>query len=182
MQLAIHVWSPLLQATSSLASLQWHLRVSEFKVRRFQELIFKHIFHAIIIYNILVPASSTITLKSNVANHSRSSILIIGSDVKLTCTVELNSAILGFEIILLMVSAQMYKDDGTSLALTDPIVTGSTFTYTTQLKSFERNDFGNYTCIATIRPRPISTHLTGTSTILSDSLIIEAGKFAPANY
>jgi hypothetical protein len=94
--------------------------------------------------------------------------------------VELNSAILGFEISLLMVSAQVSKDDGTLLALTDPIVTGSTFTYTTQLKSFERNNFGNYTCIATIRPRPTSTYLTGT-TVLSDTLIIGAGKFTPAN-
>ena len=65
-------------------------------------------------------------------NHS--SIVIIGSDDTLTCTIELNSAIiLGFELFLLMVSAQLQvsKDEETLLALTGPIVTGSTLTYTT---------------------------------------------------
>lgn len=107
------------------------------------------------------------------ANHS--SIIIIGSDVTLTCAVELNSAILGSEMSLLMVLAQVSKDEGTLLALTGPIVTGSTFTYTTQLKSFEKNDFGNYTCIATVKPQPTSTYLTGTA-VLSDTLIIKTGK------
>ena len=65
------------------------------------------------------------------ANHMHSSFVIIGSDVTLTCTIELNSAILGFEVPLLMVSAQVSKDEETLLALTGPIVTGSTFTYTT---------------------------------------------------
>ena len=127
----------------------------------------------IIIHSIIVPTSSTIALRSNVANHS--SIVIIGSDVMLTCTIELNSAILGFELSLLMVSAQVYKDEETLLALTGPIVTGSIFTYTTQLKSFERNDFGNYTCIATIEPQPTLTYLIGT-TVLSNTLIIKTGK------
>ena len=104
---------------------------------------------------------------------------IIGSDVELTCTVELNSAsILGSEISLLMVSAQLSNNDGTPLVLTGPIVTGTTFTYTTQLSSFVRNDFGNYTCIATVEPQPSenSTYVTGT-TVLSDSLLIKPGKF-----
>ena len=105
-------------------------------------------------------------------NHS--SIVIIGSDATLTCTIELNSAILGFELSLLMVSAQVSKDEETLLALTGPIVTGSTFTYTTQLKSFETNDFGNYTCIATIEPQATSTYLIGTA-VLSDTLIIKTG-------
>lgn len=104
---------------------------------------------------------------------------IIGCDVELTCTVELHSAILPSEISLLMVSAELYKD-GTPdpLALTGPNVSETTFTYTNQLISFERNDFGNYTCIATMKPQPSAnlSHLTGTA-VLSDTLRIKAGKF-----
>ena len=83
---------------------------------------------------------------------------------------ELNSAILGSEIFLLTVDAQLSKD-GTPLTLTGPTVTGTTFTYTTQLDPFERNDYGNYTCIATIRPQQTSSYLLGVD-VLSDTLNI----------
>ena len=86
---------------------------------------------------------------------------------------ELNSAILGSEIFLLVVDAQLSRD-GTPLALTGPIVTGTTFTYSTQLNSFGRSDFGNYTCRATVRPQPTSTYLIGVD-VLSDTLSIKAG-------
>ena len=117
-----------------------------------------------------VVSPSSVSLTSNVVD----SVQIVGSDVTLTCTVELNSAILGSEIFLLTVNAQLSKD-GTPLALDGPRVSDTTVTYTAQLNSFQRSDFGNYTCTATVRPQPSSTYLTGTDT-LSDTLSIKAGK------
>ena len=86
----------------------------------------------------------------------------------------LNSAILGSEIFLVSVDAQLSRD-GTPLALTGPIVSGTIFAYTTLLNSFRKSDFGNYTCTATVRPHPSSSYLTGVD-VLSDTLSIKAGK------
>ena len=99
---------------------------------------------------------------------------ITGSDVTLTCAVELNSAVMSSEIFLLMVDTQLSRD-GTPLALTGPTVSGTTFTYTTQLNSFGRSDSGNYTCTATIQPLPTSTYITGNETLQSDLISIKAG-------
>jgi hypothetical protein len=68
------------------------------------------------------------------------------------------------ELSLLMVEAQLFRD-GTPLTLTAPTVSGTIFTYATQLNSFGRSDSGNYTCTATTRPQPTATYLSG-----SDSL------------
>ena len=125
---------------------------------------------------IVVPTPSFITLTSSEVN----SIQVIGSDVILTCAVELNSAMLGPEIFMLQVDTQLSRD-GIQLAFNGPTVTGTTFTYTTQLSSFQRSDFGNYTCTATIRPRSTSTYLTGID-VLSDTLAIQACKFVPVYY
>ena len=100
---------------------------------------------------------------------------IVGSEVMLTCTVELNSAILGSEIFLLTVNARLSKN-GTVLTLDGPIVTaGTIFTYAMQLNSFQINDFGNYTCIAIIRPQPTSAYLMGAD-VLSDTLNLKPCK------
>ena len=72
-----------------------------------------------------------------------------------------------------MVDAQLSRD-GTTLALTGPTVAGTTFTYTIQLDSFGRNDSGNYTCTATVRPQPTSTYLTG-SGVLSNVTRVTTG-------
>ena len=99
---------------------------------------------------------------------------VVGSDVTLTCTLVLNSVILGSENALLMVDAQLSRD-GTPLALPSVTVTGTTFTYTTMVNSFRRSDSGNYTCTATVRPQPTATYLTGIE-ILSSIVNIRAGK------
>ena len=105
----------------------------------------------------------------------------MGSDVTLACTVELNSAIFSSEIFLLMVNAQLFKDES-SLALTGQIVTaGTVFTYTTQLNPFQNSDFGNYTCSATIEPQPTSIYLRGAH-VVSDTLNIKPGRYIHSNY
>ena len=119
----------------------------------------------------VVPSPSSITLSSREVN----SIQLVGSDITLTCAVKLHPAILGSEIFLLVVDAQLSRD-GTPLALTGPIVTGTTFTYTAQMNVFGKSDYGNYTCTATVTPQPSLTFLIGTD-VLSDTLTITASKF-----
>ena len=92
----------------------------------------------------------------------------------LTCVVKLNLAIQNSEIFLLTIEAQLSRN-GTPLPLTGPTVTGTTFTYTTQLRLFQQSDFGNYTCTATVSPSPSSTYLTGID-VLSNTLNIKPGK------
>ena len=103
-------------------------------------------------------------------------IRIVGSDVTLTCTVELNSAIFGFNDFPLIVNAQLFKEGNLlPLPLAGPRVNGTTVTYTAKLSPFQRSDYGNYTCLATITPQPSSTYITGIDT-LSDMINIKPGK------
>ena len=104
-----------------------------------------------------------------------SDIVIIGSDITLTCTLVLNSAIVVSDLSLLMVDAQLSRDR-TPLTLSGRTMTGIVYTYTTQLNSFGRSDSGNYTCTATVRPQPTSVYLTGNETV-SSIISIKAGKF-----
>ena len=120
---------------------------------------------------ITVPTQSSIVLTSSEGN---SGTQIVGSDVTLTCVVELFSIIQSSEIFSLAVDAQLSRD-GTPLTLNGPTVTGTTFTYTRLIESFGRNDSGNYTCTASIQPRPTLIYLTGNETLQSDSINIKAG-------
>ena len=178
MLLVISVQLLSLQTTSQVASLQWHLRVWQFKVSfktsiacTIPSLLRAYSYVVTMLIHVHVVPPSSVSLTSNVIN----SIQIVGSGVMLTYTVELNSAILGSEIFLLTVDAQLSKD-GTLLALDRPRVSDTIVTYTAQLNSFQRSDFGNYTCKATITPQPSSIYLTGIDT-LSDTLSIKAGKY-----
>ena len=119
---------------------------------------------------ITVPTPSSLMLTTS------NDAVVVGSDITLTCTLMLNSVIMGSENALLMVDAQLSRD-GTPLALPNVTVTGTTFTYTTVVNSFERSDSGNYTCTATVRPQPTATHLTGTET-LESNINIRAGKYS----
>ena len=120
----------------------------------------------------IVPTPSSLMLTSNSGNLDDVT-GVVGSDITLTCTLVLNSAIMGSENALLMVEAQLSRN-GTSLAIASRSITGTTFTYTTQLNSFGRSDSGNYTCTATVRPQPTAVYLTGNE-ILSSSINIRAG-------
>ena len=99
----------------------------------------------------------------------------VGTDVTLTCTVELGPAgVLLSDLSLLMVEAQLSRNE-TAVTLTDPNVSGTTFTYTIQLGSFGRNDSGNYTCAATVRPQSTSMYLTGEA-MLSNITSVTTGE------
>ena len=96
-------------------------------------IIIIHIRINLILYQ--VPSPSSITLVSSDHSSRPNSLPILGSDVILTCTLELNSAVVASEIFLLMVDTQLSRD-GTLLALNGPTVSGTTFTYTRQFESF----------------------------------------------
>ena len=68
--------------------------------------------------------------------------VLLGSDVTLTCAVELSPALTDSDLSLLMVDTQLYRDE-TRLTLTGLNVTGTTFVYTIRLNSFDRRDAGN---------------------------------------
>ena len=122
------------------------------------------------LYYIIVPAPSLMLTSSGTSD-----IITIGDDVTLTCTLVFNSAIVASDLSLLMVNIQLSRD-GTPLS--NPTVlpaTGTTFTYTARLNSFGRNDSGNYTCTATVRPQPTAAYLTGGEMLQSDTIDIRAG-------
>ena len=86
--------------------------------------------------------------------------ILDGTNVTLTCSVTMGQGVLPSDLSLLMVDTQLSRD-GTTLPLTGPMVSGTTFTYTIQLNSFGRNDSGNYACSANVTLRQPSTYLTG---------------------
>lgn len=105
---------------------------------------------------------------------SNGNIVLNGSAITLSCTVELGPAVLEPELSLLMVDAKLSRG-GITLALTGPTVTGTTLTYSTELNPFGRSDSGNYTCRVTMRAiSRLSAFLTGVSQ-LSDTTRVTTG-------
>ena len=64
------------------------------------------------------------------------------------------------DLSLLMVDTQL-SWNGTTLGLPDPVMSGTTFTYTIRLDSFGRNDSGIYVCTANVMLQQPSAYLTG---------------------
>ena len=123
------------------------LRISEFKV---SSKILRSSSHDVLVY-FIVPTPSSLMLTSNSGNPDDVTV-VVGSDLTLTCTLVLNSALMGSENALLMVEAQLSRN-GTSLTIASRSITGTTFTYTTQLSSFGRSDSGNYTVLQSKRAK-----------------------------
>ena len=112
-----------------------------------------------------VPAPTSVTVTNGPVN--------IGSTVTLTCTVELSPAV----DVLVTVNTVRTGPDGFMTTSTAQRM-GSTTTYisTAMVSSFGRDQSGDYTCTATVRPNPTSTYLTG-SGVLSNTTSIVARKF-----
>ena len=76
----------------------------------------------------------------------------IGSDVNLTCSVQLNvSAVMDIDLSLLMVDIDIHRNQIPFDQSRESITMNMNITYITQLHPFERNHSGNYTCTATVR-------------------------------
>ena len=117
-----------------------------------------------------VPTPSSLTLISNSGSPDNDNV-VVDSDIILTCTLVLNSALVASDRALLMVDVQLSRD-GTPFS--NPILSsmaGTTFMYRTQLNPFRRNDSGNYSCNATIRPQSSSTYLTGNEMLVSENRV-----------
>ena len=99
--------------------------------------------------------------------------LVFGSDVTLTCTLGLNSAIVASDLSLLMVDIQLSRDGVLLHNSTQPPVTGLSYIHTTQLNPFRITDVGNYSCSATIRSS--SAYLTGNEILQSNVINIRVG-------
>ena len=87
----------------------------------------------------------------------------------------MNPLLVQSDLQLLMVDIWLFRDE-TPLTLIGPTVTGTTFTYTTQLNSFGTSDSGNYTCTAEIRPQP-TLYYIAIDYMLTSSINISTGKF-----
>ncbi len=100
-----------------------------------------------------------------------------GSDVTLTCSVQMGGNVLPAHLeSLMMVNASITKPDGTVLVLSNPKIEGTTYKLTTRVISFGDNDVGNYTCNATVRPSPSAVYLTGMGQLVSIPFKIIIGK------
>ena len=93
-----------------------------------------------------------------------SSPITVNDPVTLNCTVKLVPAVTNSDLSALVVDVQLSRPNGSPLSLSGPIISDTTFTYTTQVNSFGRNDSGVYTCGASVRPKPsLSEFLTESS-------------------
>ena len=89
-----------------------------------------------------VPAPTSVTVTNGSVN--------VGSTVTLTCTVELSPAV----DVPVTVNTVWTGPDGFMTTNTAQPVMGSTTTYTStaMVSSFGRDQSGDYTCTATVRP------------------------------
>ena len=94
-----------------------------------------------------------------------------GSDVTLICSVQMNETILSTpELSLLMVNVSLIKPDGSSLDLSNQMIDGTIYSFTTPVNGFGNTDIGNYTCNVTVRPQPSSIFLTGMGQRISNTI------------
>ena len=107
-----------------------------------------------------VPDPQSVTVTSSLGT-----IVLNGSDITLNCSVLMNSSVKESDLSLLMVDASIIKPDGAVLRLSNPVISGTTFIYTTQVNSFGDSDVGNYTCNVIVSPGSSPTYLTGTSSL-----------------
>ena len=86
--------------------------------------------------------------------------------------------VLPSELSLLMVTAQLTRPDESVFDLSDPVMSGTTYNFITQVNSFGENDVGDYTCTATVRLQASSPYLTGLGRLVSNpiNLAISFGK------
>ena len=93
----------------------------------------------------------------------------IGSDVTLTCIVELSQTV----DVPVTVNVQLIDPAGSSLTTITSSMSGSVYTSTAMISSFGRNQSGDYTCAVMLTSS--SSFLTESGT-LSDELRVTTGK------
>ena len=122
---------------------------------------------------IIVPDPQSVTVTSSLGTKVPN-----GSDVTLTCSVQMNQNLLPSELSLLMVTAQLIRPDGSvfNLSTSSLVMSGTTYNFTTEVSSFGDDDVGSYTCTATVGLRPSSlslrAFLTGIGQLTSNPIKI----------
>ena len=101
----------------------------------------------------LVPPPTSVTITSDPVSPIRP----VGSDVTLTCTVELSAAV----DVAVTVNTVWTGPAGFMTTNTAQPVMGTTTTYTStaMVSSFGRDQSGDYICAATVSPKPSSLFL-----------------------
>ena len=97
-----------------------------------------------------------------------------GTSVDVICTIEFDPAVVGTNLSLLMVDAQLSRD-GTTLAITGPTMTCTRFTFSSLITSFEMSNVGDYLCTATVSLHSAQTYITGNA-IATGKATIAIGK------
>ena len=119
-----------------------------------------------------VPDPQSVTVTSSLGTMVR-----IGSDITLTCSVQMGENVLSAHLESLMtVNASITKPDETIVVLSSPKIERTAYKLTTQIKSFGDDDVGNYVCNATVEPSPTAIYLTGMGQRVSSPLKIVIGK------
>ena len=122
------------------------------------------------------PQSVTPTTSGGATSVGTTSVLN-GADITVNCTVELGPGVMESELSLLMVDVQLSRDGIIMRNLSNPMIFSTTLTYTTVLNPFFRSDSGNYTCVATIRPKPFAVYLYGTGKLSSNQIRVTTGSY-----
>ena len=118
-----------------------------------------------------VPDPQSVTITSSTGR----TLVLNGSNVTLTCSILLHQNILS-ELSLLMVTAQFTRPDGSVFDILDPVMSGVTYNFSTQVNSFGDNDVGNYTCNTTVSTCPsLRDFLIGTGQLVSNPIKIVIG-------
>ena len=75
------------------------------------------------------------------------------------------------DISYLTLDAQLSRN-GSTLALTGPVVSGTRLSYTYRIESFEVNNTGEYVCTAAVSPSQSSSpYITGSATLTTKATI-----------
>ena len=118
----------------------------------------------------LVPSPTSVSLTSNKPNP-----ILPGSNVSLTCRVELSPLVVESDLSVILVDVWLSRDGTQQLNLTDSPAMAKTTIYNILLDSFGWRDSGNYTCTATIRS-PSKAHLTDSDSVMSSDTKVSTGE------
>ena len=111
-----------------------------------------------------------VTIKSTHPNP-----VIEGASVNLTCIVEMGELVES-DLKLVKLEVTLYRNGSIPMNLSQPAINGTTSAYTHQIVSFNRNDPGNYSCVAAARAHPASIFINGSNTS-SNVLKVTTGNF-----
>ena len=103
--------------------------------------------------------------------------VIEGASVNLTCIVEM-SELVESDLELIKLEVTLYRNGSIPMNLSQPAINGTTSAYTHQIVSFNRNDSGNYSCVATARAHPSSIFINDNKLNTSSNVLkVTTGNF-----